>query len=222
MAVTATASNHFKYSLAKKLVDLSADTIKVLLMRSGFVFNKDNHATLINITAAFSSTTISITAGLSLADSSNSFLTAGFVPGNQIVTTGFSNAGNNATKIISTVTASLIAVTNSTAMVAESAGSSFTITSDDELATGSGYTQDTKTTGTVTLDENDSSDYLNATFPTVVWTAAGGSIGPTPGAIVYSDTSSDNTIIGYIDFGAEETATDTTTFNIASGTIRIA
>jgi len=48
MAVTCTLSNHYKYAKAKKLIDLSADSIKACLMRSGFVFDKDVHATKIN------------------------------------------------------------------------------------------------------------------------------------------------------------------------------
>lgn len=52
MAIAATASNHFKYQLGKKLVDMSADSFKIILMNSAFTFDKDTHATLADVTAS--------------------------------------------------------------------------------------------------------------------------------------------------------------------------
>lgn len=46
MPVVITLSNHWKYMLGKKLVDVSADTFKIILMDDTFVFDKDLHATL--------------------------------------------------------------------------------------------------------------------------------------------------------------------------------
>jgi len=37
------APNHIKYLLATKQIDFSADTFKIILMESGFVFDKDAH-----------------------------------------------------------------------------------------------------------------------------------------------------------------------------------
>jgi len=51
MAVVATLSNHYKYQLMKKKIDLSADDIKIILMNNTFAFDKDAHATLANIAA---------------------------------------------------------------------------------------------------------------------------------------------------------------------------
>jgi len=51
MAIVVTTSNHYKYQLAKKLIDLSADSIKVILMDSAFAFDKDAHPTLASVTA---------------------------------------------------------------------------------------------------------------------------------------------------------------------------
>lgn len=232
MAVIVTYSNHFKKALLNKEIDIDTDSIKVLLMRSGFVFNKDSHATLDNIKktavidASGNTITVSNTTN-TFTRTSGSFLTDGFVVGNKVTTTNFTNANNNGTWLISVVTALVMTVTTT-------AGGDPTLTdetnttvvnltwaSNDELATNYGYTQDTKTTGVVTLTEDDSVDKGVATYPTVTWTASGGDIGPTPGAILYDDTSSDNTIIHYIDFGAEETATDGTTFDIGSGSIKV-
>ena len=94
--------------------------------------------------------------------------------------------------------------------------------SASELADGNGYTQNTKTLpATPTVSEDDTNDRSDVTFSAdTVWTAASGSIGPSPGAIIYDDTSSDDTIVGYIDFGSDKTATDGNTFTISGITIR--
>ena len=52
MAVVSTTSNHFKYQLGRKLIDLSTDTLKAILMNSAFTFDKDAHATLADVTAS--------------------------------------------------------------------------------------------------------------------------------------------------------------------------
>ena len=52
MAVVITVSNHWKYQLGKKAVDVSADTFKVILMDDTFAFDKDAHATLDDVIAS--------------------------------------------------------------------------------------------------------------------------------------------------------------------------
>jgi hypothetical protein len=125
-----TFSNHFKFQLADKQVDLAngGDTIKLVLMDTGFSFDKDADATWADVSA-------------------------------------------------------------------------------DALGAANGYT------GAITLSnqalaEDDANDKASATWDDETITASGGSIGPTPGAIVYDDTTSDDTIIMYIDFGSELTITD--------------
>lgn len=49
MAVVITVSNHWKYQLGKKAVDVSADTFKIILMNTTFAFDKDAHATLADV-----------------------------------------------------------------------------------------------------------------------------------------------------------------------------
>lgn len=82
--------------------------------------------------------------------------------------------------------------------------------SASELAAGNGYTAGgatmTLTGGAVT--EDDTNDRGQAAFDDVTWTASGGNIGPTPGAIMFDDTTTDDTIVGYIDFGSDKTAPD--------------
>jgi hypothetical protein len=52
MPITKTLSNRFKLELGKGAVNLSSDAHKVILMASGFVFNKDIHGTLADISAS--------------------------------------------------------------------------------------------------------------------------------------------------------------------------
>jgi len=51
MAITITASNHAKYQILDGKIDLSADTLKVILMNSTFSFDKDADATLSDVTS---------------------------------------------------------------------------------------------------------------------------------------------------------------------------
>lgn len=90
-----------------------------------------------------------------------------------------------------------------------------------ELPTLYGYTRGTKTLSGVTLAENDVDDQCNVTWDPVTWTAAGGSIGPTPGAIIYDDSDPDDSIVGYIDFGTEYTQVDGGTATLTDIEVRI-
>ena len=86
----------------------------------------------------------------------------------------------------------------------------------DQLATGSGYTQDDKALGATTTAENDTDDRFDASWAAVTWTAASGSIGPSGAAIIFDDTATDNPVVGCIDFGVDVTAVDGTDFEISS------
>ena len=65
---------------------------------------------------------MSVHVSLQLERATGSFLTDGFVVGEKIRSSGFTNGGNNADKVISAVTALLITVTVTTGMVQEAAG----------------------------------------------------------------------------------------------------
>lgn len=52
MAVVCTLSNHFKYQLGKKAIDISADSFKIILVDTSFAFDADAHATLADVTAS--------------------------------------------------------------------------------------------------------------------------------------------------------------------------
>lgn len=60
------------------------------------------------------------------------------------------------------------------------------------------------TTNTTKWDSNDAS-----------WAASGGQIGPTTGAIVYSDTSQNDKLLCYMDFGGVEVAADGANFRLS-------
>lgn len=49
MAITLTLSNHYKYQLMKKKIDLSADTLIMILMNNTYAFDQDTDATLADI-----------------------------------------------------------------------------------------------------------------------------------------------------------------------------
>lgn len=52
MSVTVTYSNHFRYMLSTKEIDFKNDSFVIVLLDDGFVFDKDSHATLSDITAS--------------------------------------------------------------------------------------------------------------------------------------------------------------------------
>ena len=141
-----TVANKIKYMLALKKIDFSADSFKIILMASGFTFNKDTHA-------------------------------------------GYADV------------------------------------SGSELPTANGYTVNTKTLAGVAVTQDDTDDRTNITWSNVTWTASGGPIGPTPGAIIFDDTPTTPTadpIVGYIDFGGDQTQADGGVATIANIEVRIA
>jgi len=83
--------------------------------------------------------------------------------------------------------------------------------SASELANGNGYTTGGVTLAGVTVTENDTTDLCEITWNNATWTASGGTIGPTPGAVIFDDTAASpqaDTVVGYIDFGGEVTEPD--------------
>jgi hypothetical protein len=97
--------------------------------------------------------------------------------------------------------------------------------SASELASGNGYTTGGNTLSGVAVTEDDTDDRTEITWSNTTWTASSGAIGPSPGAIIYDDTVTtpvDDPIIGYIDFGSEQTQADGGTATISSIEVRIA
>jgi hypothetical protein len=129
MAITTTLSNHYKYQRDIGNINLSSDVLKFILMNTSFVFDKDAHATLADVTA-------------------------------------------------------------------------------NQLATGNGYTQDDITLTGGAVSEDDANDRSSYTADNVTVTASGGDIGPTGSAIVYDDTTPDDTVVGCVDYGEDHTIFD--------------
>ena len=77
--------------------------------------------------------------------------------------------------------------------------------STSELATANGYTQNATVLANIdtTAIEDDVNDRSAISWANTVWNATGGEIGPTPGAIIYDDTTVDDTVVGFIDFRTE-------------------
>jgi len=226
MAVSATLSNHFKYMKATGGINLLTDSIKILLMRSGFTFNKDTHAIKKNVktTSGSIGTLTFANTGNTLTRNSGSFITDGFVVGNQI-TTDSANSANQGPFLISVVDGSGLALTVTTTAggdptLTDGAESNITVTSNDELAAGYGYAADTKVLTGQAVAEDDTNDRSEMTCDSITWNASGGSIGPTPGAILYSDTSSDDTIIGYLNFDGDQTVPDSSAFTLSNVKVR--
>lgn len=216
MAVIVTWSNHAAYQFMKKQLELSSDSVKVLLMRQGFVFNRDDHAKRANIKTNSGAISISFVAGTKkITRGTGSFLADGFVVGNKITTDASLNPGPfTSTNVIA------LEITVSEALTTEGPVTK-TVTSNDELATGSGYTQDTKTLTTKTVTEDDTNNRSEMSADNVVWAASGGSIGPTPGAIFMDDTDTDKTILAYMDFGGDQQAPSGQNFTIISPKLRL-
>jgi hypothetical protein len=96
--------------------------------------------------------------------------------------------------------------------------------SASELAAGNGYTTGGNTLSGVSVTEDDTADRTKVTWANTTWTATGGDIGPTPGAIIYDDTATApqaDTLIGYIDFGTEATQFDGGVATIANITVLV-
>lgn len=82
----------------------------------------------------------------------------------------------------------------------------------NQLATNYGYTQNNKTVTVSSVTENDTDDRSDVVIADVSWPASGGDIGPFRNMIVYDDTTSDDTVVGCIDFGVNITIPDGSTF----------
>ena len=195
MAITQTLSNHYHYQLMKKQIDLSADVLKLILMGPEFVFDKDAHATLADTKkTAWQASTAYAESDIIEPTTPNghSFkcTTAG--------TSGESEPGTWNTGNGETTT------DNSVTWTEEK--------TDVQLPTGYGYMQDNKTLDNKVLSEDDANDRARMTCDDPSWTADGGEIGPIGSSLIIDDTTSDDTVIGCIDYGTDYTIPNGSTF----------
>lgn len=196
MAITAILSNHYHYQLMTKKIDFSSDVFKIILMGTEFVFDKDAHATLSDITedAWAASTSYSL----------NDVVIPTTPNGHKYkcTTAGASNSSEPTWP-----TASSGTVSDGTAEWTEDG-------EDDQLPSGNGYTRNDKTLSGVSVIEDDANDKGKVTWDDPTWTASGGDIGPTGAAIIYDDTTADDTVVGCIDFGTDYTIPDGSSFQL--------
>jgi hypothetical protein len=129
------ASNRFKYELLNGGVTGASDVFKIILMQSGFTFNRVSHNTYADVSAS-------------------------------------------------------------------------------ELSTASGYTIGGLTLANVAISQNDTSNKGQMTWDNASWTAAGGNV-TARGAIIFDDTHASDIVVGYIDFGSDQTTLDGGVFTIA-------
>ena len=93
-----------------------------------------------------------------------------------------------------------------------------------ELANGNGYLTGGNTLGGVVVTENDVDDRTEIAWNNAQWTANGGPIGPSPGAIIFDDTPAApqaDPIAGYIDFGGNQTQADGGIATVANPEVRV-
>lgn len=86
--------------------------------------------------------------------------------------------------------------------------------SASELGTAVGYTAGGATLAGVSVSQDNTNNRGKVTWNNVSWTITGGNL-VAAGAIIY-DTTATNMILGYIDFGGDETTLDGGVFTIAN------
>lgn len=95
--------------------------------------------------------------------------------------------------------------------------------SGSELVNGNGYTTGGLTLSGVAVTEDDTNDRTSVAWSNPAWTASGAGIGPTPGAIIYKSTgiAGTSTVVGYLDFGGNQTAAAGAPFTIQNLEVRL-
>ena len=90
----------------------------------------------------------------------------------------------------------------------------WTNVSASEITAGSGYTSGGETLTTVTISEDDTDDRGQWTCDDVTFTASGGDWDAAVAAVIWDDSSADDTVIGCIEFGQSHVVSDGQSFTI--------
>lgn len=87
-----------------------------------------------------------------------------------------------------------------------------------QITAANGYSSGGTALTTVTWAETGAGTGIwQFTSADVVFTASGGSIGPFRYAVLYSDTSTNDKLVGYLDYGSSISVSDTNTFTVDVG-----
>jgi len=104
----------------------------------------------------------------------------------------------------------------------EDADDDYADISANELPTGNGYTAGGAVLAGVAVTRDDVNDWTSITWNNMSWTASGGPIGPVAGAAIFDNTHIDKPIVGYIDFGGDQTQADGGVATVANPEVRVA
>ena len=86
----------------------------------------------------------------------------------------------------------------------------------NEIATTGGYTLSGEALVVTSLTEDDTNNRARLAFDNKTFTASGESMAASGSAIIYDDTSSDDTVVGCIDFGTDYTTPNGSSLQIQS------
>jgi len=92
--------------------------------------------------------------------------------------------------------------------------------SSSELATAYGYTAAGETLSGATVSQDDTNNAGVVTWGNVSWNVSGGDL-TASGAIIYDDTHSGKAIVGYIDFGGDQTTLNGGVATIANPKVQL-
>lgn len=219
---TTTVSNRFKYELLAGTANCATDDFKVLLMRSNFSFDKDLHLFKKNVKTTTGAITVTINnSDNTITRSTGSFVDDGFVTGNKITIDAGDNAGEYLVSAVSTLYLTITTVAGGNPVLVDESSVTRTIASDDEIDTEYGYTKDTYSFNMSSVTIDTVNDRGSGFMPTIMWTASGGSIGATRGALFYDDSITNDPIVGFIDFDEDVTVPDGVDLKILNGELRI-
>ena len=125
--------------------------------------------------------------------------------------------GNKVHDLVGTNDTLKVALTNTAPNVATHA----VLADITEISAGNGYTAGGADTQN---DGSESGGTLTVTAVDIVWTAAGGTIGPFRYAVLYNSTAAGGPLIGYWDYGSSVTlqASETFTWDVGASLLTLA
>ena len=227
----------------------SPDSFKALLMKSGFVFSELTHSfansgivvlatpsisSLVETTGTLGAGTYyyRVTALNSVGEtlgSAEDDVTIAATKGVQITwgavdgATGYRIFGRTQAGEQLLIQVGAVTTWTDTGALSPSGALPSSNTTGEELATGGGYTANSKVVGALTLQK----DLINKTYeivvPPLTWTSSG-TIGPAAGLIIIDNTPAslaDKPVVYYVDFGGDKTESNPTDFVVPSQRIKL-